>query len=208
MECGGIILAPNQRRNQRIALLGGVTGDTAAPVIGLKSSMIVEDAVRRLVALGHRRIVLPLCDSPAPFADSLKQAMQTVLKDSGFPYVPAYHTPERKISGRDTLWRLLEETFSTRAPTALMTLGLREMIVVTCFLARRGLRVPEDVSLMLLNDQPEAEWFVPELSRYRWPFRQMAGRMVRWVEGAAELKDSVFVEADFADGGSIGPARS
>lgn len=190
-------------RGQRIALLGGVSDDPRTVVIGVRSALLASDAVARLVALGHRRIVMPLCDRPPSFAEALKHAMRSGLESAGGSYVPGYHTPESPFPDKGVIWRILEKAFATRPPTALIMLDWREMVTTGCFLSALGLRIGEDVSVVLLNEQSEADWFAPKLACYRFPTVRLANRVVRWVDRGLPGAGRIDLNADFDPGESI-----
>ena len=65
--------------------------------------------------------------------------------------------------------------------------------------------MPGDVSIVLLNDQMEAGWFSPELTRFRFPVRRIVKTIVGWLTAGAgaDLLDSL--AADFIGGATIAP---
>jgi DNA-binding LacI/PurR family transcriptional regulator len=158
--------------------------------------------------LGHRRIVLPLCDRPPSFAAGLKEAVKTGLERVGVSYVASYHTPESPYQRSEVVWNMVEAAMDRAMPTALIFLDWKELVTVSCLLTKRGLRVPEDVSLILLNEQMEADWFVPRLACFRFPVMRLANLLTRWVEGQPLDQSALPLSADFEEGASIAPPRS
>lgn len=195
-----------EARGRRMIFLGGVTGNTAVPTIGVKSSLMVDEAMRRLTQLGHQRIVMPLCDRAPVFTNSLKEAMRGRLEDAGVAFVPHYHTPESEYLQPEVTWSMMESAFRLLPPTAIIALDWKEMVTISCFLASRDLKVPADVSLVVLNEQLEAEWFVPKLACFRFPTHRMAKAISNWVAGKELAFDSAKIGTDFEEGESIGPA--
>jgi len=191
----------------RMLFLGGLAGDSRIPMVGVRSSLLAADAMERLTALGHRQIVLPLCDRPPSFAASLKDAVKTGLERVGVSYVASYHTPESPYQRSEVVWNMIESAMERAVPTGIILLDWKELVTVSCLLTKRGLRVPEDVSLILLNEQAEADWFVPKLSCFRFPVTRLASMLTRWVEGQPIDENSRYLSADFEAGASIAPAR-
>ena len=50
------------KRNVRMLFLGGSTGDLPVSMVAVRSAEMAADALTKLTALGHSRIVIPLCD--------------------------------------------------------------------------------------------------------------------------------------------------
>ena len=73
--------------------------------------------------------------------------------------------------------------------------------------SKAGLRIPEDVSVVLLNDQMEADWFYPPLSRFRLPLQRIVSEMVRWLEDDSGQIRNILMTADFIEGDSVGPPK-
>ncbi|CAL9592191.1 HTH-type transcriptional repressor PurR [Streptomyces sp. enrichment culture] len=85
-------------------------------------------------------------------------------------------------------------------------------------LAERGLRVPDDVSVMGYGDLPEARWAVPGLTTVRRPLAGMAGAAVSLLARSArgepmdglpvELATELVVRSSTAPPPAAGPART
>lgn len=200
---GRPVLAEWARRSgSRMLFLGGVRGDSCVPMIGLRSAMMVDEAFARLIALGHHRIVMPLCERVDTFRSTLKAVVKARLEEAGVAYVPAYHTPESDYLTPEVTRAIMGSIFSRRAPTALVFLDWKELIAASCWLWQQGLRVPEDVSILLLNDQTDADWFAPKLARFRFPVKRMARILSSWVSGR-QVPDLPPLKADFEPGDSL-----
>ncbi len=193
------------KRGLRMAFLGGMRADLPVPVIAVKSSLLADEAMTLLTKLGHRRIVLPLCDRPPAFAAGLKESVKSGLERAGVSYVPSYHTPESPYQRPEVIWRMLETIFSRSAPTALIVLDWKEFVTISCLLAKLGLRIPRDISVILLNEQAEADWHVPRLACFRFPVQKLALTLVQWTEGKLRPSGSVNLSADFEENQSLAP---
>jgi DNA-binding LacI/PurR family transcriptional regulator len=187
----------------RMVFLGGLASDPRIPMVGVRSALLAAEAMKQLTALGHRRIVLPLCDRPPSFAGSLKEAVRTGLESVGVSYVASYHTPESPYQRPEVVWNMLESVIDRAVPTGIILLDWKELVTVSCLLTKRGLRIPEDVSVILLNEQMEADWFVPKLACFRFPVTRIANLLTRWVEGQPLDESARFLSADFEAGESI-----
>ncbi|WP_035605863.1 substrate-binding domain-containing protein [Haloferula sp. BvORR071] len=197
------------RHGMRIAFFGGIRTELEVPMVAVKSSLLVQEAVARLTGLGHSRIVMPLCERPPSFRTSLQHAMREQLEAAGTSFVPSYHTPDSDYMTPEVLWRILEGVFSRARPTALVFLDWKEMVTATCLLSKLGLRVPQDISLILLNEQMEADWFIPKLTCFRFPVRRMATILADWVDGKPSSSAGPLAPmgAQFDPGATIAPPR-
>lgn len=195
------------KRGVRMFFLGGITGGQPVPMVAVKSSLMLESAMARLTSAGHWKIVVPLCDRAEPFKESIQAVTRQAILAAGREYVRPYHNPESDYLTPDVTWRIIESAFASDPPTALVFLDWKEMVTAQCVLMKLGLRVPDDVSLVLLNSQMEAEWFVPELSRFRFPERRLVRTMVAWLEGRMQGAEQVSLSADFIEGKTIAAPR-
>jgi DNA-binding LacI/PurR family transcriptional regulator len=191
------------KRKIRILFLGGSTGAHPVSMVAVKSSSMAAAALAKLTALGHTRIVIPLCDRTAAFKEGMRQVTQHAIEDAGGVYVKNYNNPESDYLTPDVTWRILDSVFAKQAPTAFVLLDWKELITVHCYISQRGMKVPDDVSLVLLNEPVEAEWFHPKLARFRFPVRRLVGEMAKWLEGDKTTVSHVSLAADYVDGLSI-----
>jgi DNA-binding LacI/PurR family transcriptional regulator len=195
------------REEPAFALFGRMTG---LPISGSRPDKVPAygAAVARLVELGHRRIVL--------LARKVRRLPEPGRSESAFLHALAshgvatgpYHLPDWKddMAG---FHDLLEELFRITPPTALI---IQEAFLFTAayhFLARRGLRVPEDVSLICTDDDSSFVWCEPAVSHIRWDSAPMVRRIVRWAAktgNGADDTSQTLTKAEFVEGGTIGPA--
>jgi hypothetical protein len=193
------------RRKVRMFFLGGMTGGHPIPLVAVRSSALLEIALSRLVALGHWKVVIPLCDRAESFKQSIRAVSRRLIEAAGHHYVASYHNPESDYLAPDVTARIIESAFASNPPTALVFIDWKELVTAQCVLMRLGLRVPEDVSLILLNDQMEAGWFQPTLCRFRFPERRMINAMVGWLEGRGQFgrSEEIPMRAQFIEGATM-----
>lgn len=181
-------------------LIAGAAVDVVPPI---------QEAVRELTSLGHRRIVLiapPQWRLPAP-SRSL-QAYLDELRANGV--TPSdYHAPEWDQTP-DGLHRLLDSLFRVTPPTVLLIVEPPRVLAAMHYLNQRRLRVPEDVSLVCLGQDPMFRWCHPPIAHLRYDLRLPARRIVKWVASVARGKPDRYFElfpAEFDSGGSIDAAK-
>ena len=75
------------------------------------------------------------------------------------------------------------------------------------FLARRGINVPRQVSLISTDDDPALAWCHPGIAHMRWESAPIVRRVVRWVDAVRKGKPDrkpVNFPTEFVPGASIG----
>lgn len=164
-------------------------------------------AVRRLVELGHRRIVLIQPDHMRkPTLGLLLRETLDELESHGIQ-TGRYNLPDWEQTP-EGLRRCLDSLFTLSPPTALVLDRACEYIATHQHLARRGILTPQDVSLICTDDDLSFEWCEPSVSCVSWDSHPWVNRIVRWVGNVAEGKDDrrqSFSQAEFVERGSIGP---
>ncbi len=193
-----------------ILALGGhsQTLPVACSRTDISAAMIA--AVDALVAHRHRRIVLI---SPRLWREpSLHPAAQTFLDRMTHHRVPcsSYNLPDWGESA-EGLEHLLRVLFQATPPTALLFLKPAHTVAVLSFLAERGLRVPQDVSLVSIVSDPIFGLRRPPIAHFHWPVDPHIRRITRWVRHLAlgqTDRGTKIVHAEFIPGGTIGPLRA
>ena len=168
----------------------------------------IRAAVRHLVSLGHRRLVLIAprhWREPKP--SRILQAYFDELLIQGIP-AGEYNAPtwEEDAAG---LYRLLHSLFRVTPPSALLIVEPPRVLAVMQFLNQQGLRVPSDVSLVCLGQDSMFDWCEPPVAHVRYDLNLPMQRIVKWIaaisHGTSERKIRLF-PAQFDTGGSTGPA--
>ena len=180
------------------------------PIAGTSPRKIPElvVAVRRLVALGHRRIVMVVReDRRKPSPGHFEQAFLDELEHHGIR-TGSYNLPDWGNSP-ENLPRGLESLFAHTPPTALIMSEAKLFIAVHFHLAQRGITAPRDVSLMCDDADPAFSWCVPTVAHISWDSRQAVRRIVRWaknVEHGKSDRRQTYIKCKFIQGGTVGPA--
>jgi hypothetical protein len=177
---------------------------------GPDKAPVYVEVVERLVGLGHRRIVL-LARSQRRYPRPGYPERQ-FLRALGAAGIEAgdYHFPYWEET-REGFHRCLESLFMGSPPSALLVQEPVLFAAVQQFLAARGIRVPQDVSLVCDDPNPSFAWQIPTVAHIHWEAAPCIRRLVRWAENSACGKDDhrhALVKARFVDGGTVGPPPS
>lgn len=190
-----------------LALFGRFTGLPIAASSPRKAPAVVA-AVRKLVALGHRRIVmLTRRERRHPRPALVEQIFLDELELQGLR-TGKYNLPDWEEHPKG-LQAGLDALFRYTPPTAMIVPEPEIFLAVERYLGRRGISIPEQVSLLCDEFDPAFQWFDPPVSHIHWTRRPVINRVVRWAsniaEGKKDLRQTLF-KARLVEGGTIGPA--
>jgi DNA-binding LacI/PurR family transcriptional regulator len=164
---------------------------------------------RELIRLGHRRIVLmvrPRRRLPQP--GEQEKAFLAELESHGLA-VGDYNLPAWEETPED-YHKCLEELFRVTPPTAMIIDEAPFFFAAQQFISRRGLRVPEDVSLVATDPDPAFHWCRPSVAHITWDSDPVVRRVVLWAANVSRGKEDrrqTLTPAAFVEGGTIAQAR-
>lgn len=169
----------------------------------------IESAVNTLVDLGHRRIVMlvpTVYRKPTPIP-SMERYL-SLLGERGIT-VSDYHLPhfEDTVEG---FQKYLDGLFGISSPTAILVYEASYYVALVSFLARRGMQVPRDVSVICMTNEHVFRLYETTIAHFRMPEKEHVVAMTRWVEevakGRPHKRQRIF-DAVYVPGGTVGPAK-
>jgi LacI family transcriptional regulator, galactose operon repressor len=171
-------------------LLYNSGADEEYDTIGVDNRRGAQMAVDHLLGLGHRRIAL-IC-GPAGNADAEERlrGFREALAARGLKADPDLELPGdfREESGF-----LAGERLADLAPPPTAVFAANDAMAIGCLAALRGrgLRVPEDVSLVGFDDIPIARYLTPALTTVQVPIAEIGGRalerLVALIQGGSGI---------------------
>lgn len=176
------------------------TGSFAVPV--------TMDTVRRLCQLGHRRIV---CLKAGSLRKNLpfRRTLFSTLEEAGIK-ASNYNLPDWEETA-EGLHQLLDSLFQVSPPTALIVASPVWMQGVLSFLALRGLKTPDDVSLVCERYDPGLAWCRPKITHFQHDDDGALRILRRWMKGVIDSKPytkQTLLPVKVVEGGTVGPAPS
>ena len=163
-------------------------------------------ATRRLIALGHRRIVM--LESRATLSTPGTDGVVFLDELAAHGIKTGNYNMPGWEGGFDGLYRCLESLFAKTSPTAMFLFSVAEYFATLQYLAHRGLRVPQDVSLICCDVAPYFNRYQPTISHVRWNDQLMVNRIVRWAKNISHGKEDTRqtrIDAEFVEAGTVGP---
>jgi LacI family transcriptional regulator len=170
-------LAELHRGGLPIVLIDTLGARTELPSVGADNYAGGLAAGRHLLGLGHRRIASILGPTDHPYVRERLRGLRDALEAAGLRPDPALEAEtgfeQEQIRART---RELMALPAGRRPTAIFALHDSAAFTLLDELAERGLRVPEDVSVIGFDDIDTASHVRPALTTIRQPFTDMGTR--------------------------------
>lgn len=190
-----------------LAMFGRFSGLPLAAV-GVRKIPAMCAAVKKLVSLGHRRIVMIAREERRkPTPGIFEQAFLDELESHGIK-TGIYNLPEWE-DNMNGFHRCIDSLFAVTPPTALLLGESHQFIAAQNHLAQRGWVAPKNVSLICDDPDLSFAWCIPSISHMSWDTRPVVNRVVQWADNIAKGKadtKQVYTHAEFVEGGTIGPA--
>lgn len=175
--------------------------------VGSNKSVAMSEALEYLIGLGHKRIVLlNRGQRRIPRFGKMERTFIGGLEAQGIE-TSDYNMPDWEETS-EGFYQMLEKMFKNDPPTAILT---DEMIMWTAaqqFLAQKKILVPQEVSMISLDDDPLFRWCIPAVSRFKWEGAPIVAHTLRWAESVQKGEvdiEQTFFPAKFVIGGTIAP---
>lgn len=172
------------RMGMRFVFLDQLLEGVECPGINYDSQSGARMAVEHLLALGHKKIAFATTSLVRFTRTEIFKGYQDALLSAGIPYDPAL-LYERSISkaGRGSdyelnIGRQIAREFLDRGCPATAILCVNDMVAIGLIqtLVQKGVRVPEQVSVIGFDDIPIAEAYLPALTTVHYPAQEI-GRL-------------------------------
>ncbi|MTW11098.1 LacI family DNA-binding transcriptional regulator [Pseudoduganella eburnea] len=198
-----------EKSSSPIVLINYFRHETSLPVVRGDNVNGAHDAVSHLVELGHRRIGFIRGNAYTGQSDLREQGYVKALSDAGIELDPAlvYQGNFSEQSGMDGGHHLLS---LAEPPTAIFAASDAMAQGAMTAIREKGLRIPEDISVIGFDDIPSAAMTRPPLTTLRHPFDAMAHatvqELVRRIKGEPGRRHRIEFPSEFVVRESTGPA--
>ncbi|MGW2642100.1 LacI family DNA-binding transcriptional regulator [Streptomyces sp. NPDC001348] len=135
-------------------------------------------ATEHLLGLGHERVAVIAGHRRTMCSSARVAGYRSALASAGVRQRAEYvrHAGFDESTARLHTHELLD---LPAPPTALFVCSDRMALGAYAALAERGLRVPDDISVVGFDDLPESRWVAPALTTVRQPLSEMAAAALR-----------------------------
>jgi DNA-binding LacI/PurR family transcriptional regulator len=159
-----------------------IPADYPGPQCALDNRLAGKLAARHLIDLGHERILHIAGPQSARPAVDRQRGYQAALTESGINWQRVLYTGDLwgPADGHSLMAAVLKEK---ELPTAVFASNDRVAIGALHAIIDRGLRVPEDISLVGVDDIEITQHLNPPLTTIRQPLPELARRAVEMLLG-------------------------
>ena len=191
---GVLAIAPTEQTRDLLRQSVGVplhiTGEVDDEQDGtVRNGIGTRMAVEHLLGLGHQRIALVTGPTAWTTARNAEYAYRVTLQLAGARPLPVVSGDWSAASGFEAVHRLPWAA----SPTAVVAGNDQMALGVIAGLTARGLRVPDDISVIGFDDIPESAFFLPPLTTLAIDFdlrgRQALRNVLHLIEGDAPSED-------------------
>jgi LacI family transcriptional regulator len=123
-----------------------------------------------LADLGHKRIGFIGVEPKSSVSVLCREAFCLALKERGIELMPR-HIWHCQFQG-DDVWKVAQDLQAPDRPTAVAAASIVTAKRLCKHLAKGGIRVPEEVSVIGYHDGPDADWNSPSLTTVKMPSRE------------------------------------
>jgi DNA-binding LacI/PurR family transcriptional regulator len=191
-EQGELLVSLTQQRELPFVALALDDAAPRTPAIAIDNVGGAQQAAEHLLALGHRRFAIlgigALTPGQALSPDMVRAGRHTTIRERADGYwsalgaagiapesVPFFDSDNDQAGVVAGLERLFA---GSDLPTALLAMSDRVALYAMDWLIERGLRVPEDVSIVGFDGVPEGAESLPPLTTVQQPMQAIAQRAV------------------------------
>jgi LacI family transcriptional regulator, repressor for deo operon, udp, cdd, tsx, nupC, and nupG len=207
----------SEAERRRLDLMGvsivAAGGQSATyPYVSIDDEVAGRQAMDHLIFLGHRRIAMIAATDPKetrwPAVPFRSRAYHSALRDAGITADPSLVTTVDwgGLQGAEAMSQLLS---LREPPTAVYAHSDEVAVGAMRTLRRAGLRIPEDISVIGIDDHPLAE--LTDLTTVSQPVRQqglLAGQMVLGLLQGDDVERAITVPTRLVIRQSTAPPRT
>jgi DNA-binding LacI/PurR family transcriptional regulator len=172
--------------------------------------LVVLDLTRRLIGMGHRRIVFLLNRGQLDIGTARVAPMLLAeMERQGIP-TGSYNVPKWEDTP-EGFHCLLDSLFKHSPPTALLIEEVPHLVATLQFCGLHGIRVPQDLSLACLEHRFDLDYCLPAVTHIRWDEAPIVRRIAHWANAVARGKTDHrkgFTKAELVEGATIAPAAA
>lgn len=163
-------------------LVNRASKDPAIPFLSVDRELGIYEATSFLLTLGHRRIGIDLLENDSPPALERQRGYRRAFQAAGLPVDETMIF--QGVGGLPYVeWpnRLRELLRRDRRPTALILHHANRVVHIMDVLQSASIRVPHDLSLIIIDDDPVLSRMTPRLSAISVPYVEMGRRAVTMI---------------------------
>ncbi|SHK19292.1 DNA-binding transcriptional regulator, LacI/PurR family [Rubritalea squalenifaciens DSM 18772] len=185
---------------------GGITDSMKITSMGFRFSSQIAWLIQKLNSMGHERIMFS-------YTDPDRGIREEVLSVDAFP------GKQENLRGRRSdycvrvaedlpdVWSgMWEREFTRLQPTAVIVMEGHHLLSLYAFCAKRGIRIPQDLSVVSLVEFEGGNWLEPAITYAQFPYAKMLNYFEKWIRSGLKPLGYREVSMKWMETGSLGAA--
>lgn len=175
---------------------------------GFRIIQCIENLLREALELGHRRILLVLgrATSEEAMRNAIQIATTPILEENWGNEAIDFSVMIPDLVNPSDWHDWWQTTLLRERPTMVLTESAFQAICLHNFCLDRGIRMPRDMSMVVLDDADFLEWLNPSPTRYRHKTEEVFRHFRSWVRGEFTQGSIKVFGAKLAGGKTLGSA--
>ena len=170
-----------QARGLKVSLMGGMTRHKEVPVFGVYLPDLLGHALTELRKRGHERVFAPCIGLQKMVQDTIAVGMSKATGVSAKDLIQeGLLINEPPMDNDAAVARVIRGLRESRA-TALVVANFRSYQLYVTGMMQAGIKIPEEVSVVLLMGDPEVAYLRPKPAHFEPPLELIKSRVRRWL---------------------------
>lgn len=184
--------------------MGGNTLDFNCPNVGIYLKDLLESSLMELFNRGHRRIITLFPNVRPELQQQYNSKISKLYTKHHHVFSPRFHFPTWSGHSAAEFTEQLEQSFKISPPTALIVPDENCLCLVTAFCMQRGIKIPEDLSVVCCTAGENTEWFLPAPAYFSVDPKKFAKKISLLIENYTQNSNTkIKMIPDFTLGNSI-----
>lgn len=169
-----------------LPVIGLGTSHPDIPVFITSHAELFVRAFRQAAEAGHRRIAAPIWKTRPGVHEMLAEALEDEFSLAPISFTRRYNLPLIEGDRPQDFHAALQEVFRYTPPTCIILPGISQFITASSFFLKAGLRIPDEVSVILLSHDPLLMDHVPSIAHFTLYPSDLTQRAFRTLQEAMD----------------------
>jgi len=149
-----------------IPAIGIGTAFSQIPTFNTSYKNLLVCAFQQAIAAGHHSVTLPVWKTNKTIYEELAEWLEKYFPSSLVSFNKRYHLPFIEGDSKVDYHATLHELFRYTPPTCIILHEISQYLTTSSFLLKEGLRIPDDISIIFLSQDPLLEDIVPSVAHF------------------------------------------
>ncbi len=143
----------------------GVTS-SRIPTFNSSHTNLLVCAFKQAYKAGHHSITMPIWKTQGSLYEKLAEKLEKAFSGSPIHFSRRYNLPFIEGETKSDYHEALRGLFRYTPPTCIILPGISQYLTAVSFFLKEGLRIPDDISVIILSQDPLLEDIVPSIAHF------------------------------------------